>query len=45
MGTVGSLNPFTEYSCSVFAFTVLPGPTSDPPIEVTTDQSGITSSV
>ena len=41
-GIVGSLNPFTEYNCSIFAFTVLPGPASDPPIKVTTDQSGIT---
>ena len=34
------LTPFTEYSCRISAFTVLPGPTSDP-INVTTSQSGI----
>ena len=34
------LTPFTEYSCRIYAFTVLPGPTSDP-INITTFQSGI----
>ena len=35
------LTPFTEYSCRISAFTVLPGPMSDPPINVTTSQPGI----
>ena len=34
------LTPFAEYSCRIYAFTVLPGPTSDP-VNVTTSQSGI----
>ena len=41
MGTIAGLVPFTEYSCTIYAFTVLSGPLSDP-INVTTLQSGIT---
>ena len=40
MVTITMLIPFTEYSCRISAFTVLPGPTSDP-VNVTTSQSGI----
>ena len=40
-GTVIDLSPFTEYSCTVSAFTVSPGPVSNS-ISVTTAQSGIT---
>ena len=43
-GIVNGLSPFTEYTCAVFAFTVLPGPMSDPIIVVTAQQSGITNS-
>jgi len=33
------LSPFTEYSCTVSAFTVLPGPMSAP-VNVTTAEAG-----
>ena len=38
-GTVSELNPFTEYTCTISAFTILPGPLSDPAV-VTTAQLG-----
>ena len=41
-GTVDRLSPFTEYICTIFAFTVLPGPMSDPIAIKTAQQSGIT---
>ena len=40
-GTITGLTPFTEYSCRISAFTVLPGPMTDPAVNVTTSQSGI----
>ena len=43
-GKVEQLSPFTEYTCTIFAFTVLPGPISDPITVVTAQQSGITNS-
>ena len=43
-GKVERLNPFTEYTCTIFAFTVLPGPTGDPITVITAQQSGITDS-
>jgi len=33
------LSPFTEYSCRISAFTVLPGPISAP-VNVTTAEAG-----
>ena len=41
-GTVDKLSPFTEYTCTIFAFTVLPGPMSDNITVATAQQSGIT---
>ena len=39
-GTVDGLSPFTEYTCTISASTVSPGPVSDP-ITVRTAQSGM----
>ena len=40
MVTFSGLCPLTVYSCNIFAFTVAPGPTSYPVIDVTTSESG-----
>ena len=40
MGTIDGLRRFTEYGCTIYAFTVLPGPASDPVVNVTTLPSG-----
>ena len=39
-GTVNGLSPFTNYTCTILATTVIAGPMSDP-ITVRTDESGI----
>ena len=39
MATVSMLSPFTEYTCTISALTVLSGPKSDP-VTVVTAQSG-----
>ena len=38
--TISGLSPFTEYSCTVFASTVQPGPMSEP-TTVRTSEAGI----
>ena len=40
MGTITELAPFTNYSCTILATTVLPGPMSDP-IYIRTLELGI----
>ena len=39
MGTIRGLSPFTDYTCTVLATTVMDGQDSDP-ITVRTDESG-----
>ena len=39
MGTINELSPFTNYTCTVLATTVMNGPMSDP-ITVRTAESG-----
>jgi len=40
MGTVSGLDPFTDYSCTIFATTVADGPVSDPFV-VRTAEGGV----